>query len=104
MIGVPQSDPRIQIAQDLNTKIDRFFASGKTVREIPPGISSESVGSSMERQHARLRAERDKMAPTLRYLADEGYDVLQAADAMGACESRIRLIARENGIKFGAAK
>jgi hypothetical protein len=104
VIGSPLPDPRIRISRDLSTQIDRFFAAGKTVKEIPSSVSSESVGSSMERQHAKLRAERDKLAPTLRYLAEEGYDVMQAVAAMGACESRIRLIAKENGIKFGATK
>ena len=47
----------------------------------------------MAAYHAKLRAERDKEAPTLRYLAEQGYNVKHAAEAMGTGEKRVRLMA-----------
>ena len=55
----------------------------------------------MAAYHAKLRAERDKEAPTLRYLAEQGYSVKQAAEAIGTGEKRVRLMASENGISIG---
>jgi hypothetical protein len=102
VIGSPLPDPRIRISQDLSTQIDRFFAAGKLVEVVPIGVSGESIGGqSMAAHHAKLRADRDKEAPTLRYLAEQGYNVKQAAEAMGIGEKRVRLIASENGISIG---
>ena len=102
MIGSPLPDPRIRISQDLSSQIDRFFAAGKLVEVVPIGVSGESIGGqSMAAHHAKLRAERDKDAPTLRCLAEQGYNVKQAAEAMGIGEKRVRLIASENGISIG---
>ena len=102
MIGSPLPDPRIRISQDLSTQIDRFFAAGKLVEVVPIGVSGESIGGqSMAAHHAKLRADRDKEAPTLRYLAEQGYNVKQAAEAMGTGEKRVRLMASENGISIG---
>lgn len=102
MIGSFLPDPRIRISQDLSTQIDRFFAAGKLVEVVPIGVSGESIGGqSMAAHHAKLRAERDKEAPTLRYLAEQGYNVKQAAEAMGTGEKRVRLMASENGISIG---
>jgi hypothetical protein len=102
VIGSPLPDPRIRISQELNTQIDQFFAAGKLVEVVPIGVSGESIGGqSMAAHHAKLRAERDKDAPTLRRLAEQGYNVKQAAEAMGIGEKRVRLIASENGISIG---
>jgi hypothetical protein len=102
VIGSPLPDPRIRISQDLSTQIDRFFAAGKLVEVVPIGVSGESIGGqSMAAHHAKLRADRDKEAPTLRYLAEQGYNVKQAAEAMGTGEKRVRLMASENGISIG---
>ncbi|NBA95541.1 hypothetical protein [Pseudomonas sp. R5(2019)] len=97
----PLPDPRNQVLQDLNAKIDSFFASGKTASEIPAGVSGEGFGHGMDRHHAKLRAQRDKDAPTLKYLIEQGYGIKQAADAMGCDQKRVKLIARENGLTFG---
>lgn len=102
MIG-PQQDPRVGTIQRLSTQIDQFFAAGKSIVEVPPGVSGERLGGGMESRHAALRAARDKDAPTLRYLADQGYTVKQCAEAMGSDPKRLRLMARENGITFGGA-
>lgn len=102
MIGSPLPDPRIRISQDLSTQIDRFFAAGKVIEVVPIGVSGERVGGqTMAKHHAKLRNERDKDSLTLRHLAEQGYSVKEAAEAMGTCEKRVRLMASENGIAIG---
>lgn len=101
MIG-PQEDPRQISIERLSCQIDQFLAAGKLVEVVPIGVSGESIGGqSMAAHHAKLRAERDKDAPTLRCLAEQGYNVKQAAEAMGIGEKRVRLIASENSISIG---
>ncbi len=101
MIG-PQQDPRQLSIERLSSQIDQFFAAGKAIEVVPIGVSGERIGGqTMANHHAKLRTERDKHAPTLRYLADQGYSVKEAAEAMDTCEKRIRLIASENGIRIG---
>jgi hypothetical protein len=98
----PQQDPRQISIERLSCQIDQFFAAGKLVEVVPIGVSGESIGGqAMAAHHAKLRAERDKEAPTLRYLAEQGYNVKQAAEAMGTGEKRVRLMASENGISIG---
>lgn len=55
----------------------------------------------MAKHHAKLRTKRDKDSPTLRYLAEQGYSVKEAAEVMGTCEKRIKLMASESGIAIG---
>lgn len=100
MIG-QMEDPRTAVINELATKIDSFFAAGKTINQIAPGLSGEKIGMGVDRHHDKLRAERDKQAPTLKRLADQGCSIREAADAMSTCQKRIKLIARENGITFG---
>ena len=99
MIGVPMPDPRDEIIQSLNQKMDQFFGAGKTVQDIASGVSAEvsMFGSSHSN---KLRAERDKVAPKLKELAEAGTPVAQAAKECGMEAKRARLIARENGFKF----
>jgi len=98
----PQQDPRQLSIERLSSQIDQFFAAGKAVEVVPTGVSGKLIGGkSMATHHAKLRTERDKDAPTLRYLAEQGYSVREAAEAMGTCDKRIRLMARENGIAIG---
>lgn len=97
----PLPDPRQQLIATLGAQIDQFFAAGRTVKEVPPGASGEKLGLSMDRQHAKLRAQRDKEAPTLKYLINQGYDRKQCAEAMGCDQKRVGLIARENKLTFG---
>ncbi len=100
----PLLDQRQIIAQDLSAQIDRFFAAGKTAQQIDSGISGASCGIGMADRQAKLRAERDKLVPTLKYLADQGYTAKAAAEAMDCCQKRIKLMARENGITLGPAR
>lgn len=97
----PLPDPRQQLIASLGDQIDQFFAAGRTVMEIPPGASSPKLGLSLDRQQAKLRAQRDNEAPTLKYLIDQGYDRKQCAEAMGCDPKRISLMARENKLTFG---
>jgi hypothetical protein len=100
MIG-QMEDPRTAVISDLSAKVDRFLAAGKIINEIAPGVSGEKIGMGLDSHHEKLRAERDKQAPTLQRLADQGCSIREAADAMNTCQKRIKLIARENGITFG---
>lgn len=101
-IGHPLQDPCTVVISKLSAQLDSFFAAGKLVELVPIGVSGESIGGqSMAAHHAKLRTERDKEAPTLRYLAKQGYNVKQAAEAMGTGEKRVRLMATENGISIG---
>jgi hypothetical protein len=59
MIG-QMEDPRTAVINDLSAKIDSFFAAGKTINEIPSGVSGEKIGMGLDRHHEKLRAERDK--------------------------------------------
>lgn len=100
-IGQPLPDPRTAVINDLSAQIDSFFAAGRTVQVIATGISGERTGGqAMATHHDKLRAERDKIAPTVQYLADEGKTVREAAEALGTDQKRVKLIARENCIKF----
>jgi hypothetical protein len=100
-IGQPLPDPRTAVINDLSAQIDSFFAAGRTVRVIESGVSGERTGGqSMATHHDRMRAERDKLAPTVQYLASEGKSIKEAAEALATVPKRVKLIARENGIKF----
>lgn len=100
-IGQPIPDPRTAVINNLSAQIDSFFAAGRTVSVIESGVSGErSMGVSMKTHHDKLRAERDKIAPTVQYLANEGKTLREAAEALGTDQKRVKLIARENGIKF----
>jgi hypothetical protein len=92
-------NPRDSIIDDLNQKLEEFFGAGKTVQEIASGISAEV--SMFGTSHSnKLRAERDKIAPRLKELAEAGTPVAKAAKDCGMEAKRARLIARENGFKF----
>ncbi len=99
MIGVPMPNPRDSIIEDLNKKMEQFFGSGKTVQEIPSGVSAEV--SMFGTSHTnKLRSIRNRFAPQLKKLADEGMSLNKAAETVGLDHKRARLIARENGFKF----
>ena len=100
MIGVPMPNPRDSIIEDLNRQMDQFFGSGKAVMEIPPGVSGEKELTFGTNHGKKLRAERNKLAPTLKKLADNGMSLYQAAAEAGIDYKRARLIAQENGFSF----
>lgn len=100
MIGVPMPNPRDSIIEDLNQKLEQFFGSGKTVQQIARGVSADAPAFGTTTHGNKLRAERDKVAPKLKALADEGVPIAQAAKDCGMEAKRARLIARENKFKF----
>lgn len=98
----PQIHAGAQRQAELEAAKAAFFMSGRQVQVIAIGVSGDRIGTqTMATHHAKLRAQRDKEAPTLRYLSEQGYSVKEAAEAMGTCDKRIRLMASENGIRIG---
>lgn len=102
MIGVPMVNPRDSIIANLNQQLNQYFGAGHAVREIPSGASGEKLAGFGCAHSSKLRAERDKLAPRLKELAESGITVIEAAKQMGIETKRARLIARENSIKFQA--
>lgn len=100
MIGEPMPNPRDAIIQDLNQKMEQFFGSGKTIQQIERGVSAEAPFIGTTVHHNKLRAQRDKVAPQVRELAEAGKTVSQIAVAMNMHIKRVQLIGRENGFKF----
>jgi hypothetical protein len=100
MIGVPMPNPRDSIVANLNRQLEQYFGAGKPVQEIAPGVSGEKDGTFGSAHSNKLRAERDKIAPRLKELAEAGTSVAKAAKECGMEAKRARLIARENGFKF----
>ena len=100
MIGVPLPNPRDQLIDNLNQQLDAFFGAGNKVKQVDPGATGVRDAMFGTSHATRLRAERDKLAPKLKALADEGLTVIEAAKEMGMETKRARLIARENKILF----
>lgn len=100
MIGVPMPNPRDSMIEDLNQKLEHFFGAGRTVEEVEAGVSGDKLAGFGSAHSNKLRAERDKVAPSLKELAEAGTPVAKAARDCGMGAKRARLIARENGFKF----
>lgn len=100
MIGVPMPNPRDLIIDELNHHLDAFFGAGRTVQEVAQGVSGIKDGTYGGGHSSKLRAERDRLAPGLKVLAEAGTSINKAAAAMGIDHKRAKLIARENGFKF----
>ena len=100
MIGVPMPNPRDSIIEELNQRLDEFFGAGRTVQEVAQGVSGVKDGTYGGGHSSKLRAERDRLAPSLKVLAEAGTAINKAAAALGIDHKRARLIARENGFKF----
>lgn len=100
MIGVPMPNPKDAVIADLNRQMDAFFGAGKGVQEIAQGVTGVKDGTYGGGHSSRLRAERDRLAPSLKALAEAGTSINKAAAAIGIDHKRARLIARENGFKF----
>lgn len=98
-IGAPIPDPRLQVMAELNAAIDSFFAAGKQINEIPAGLSGE--GEPNNPHQRKQRAARQADAPMVRDLVAQGMNAYQVAEAMKTSHTRVRLIARENGINLG---
>lgn len=101
-VGHPLPDPRTAVIRNLSNQIDSFFAAGHRVQHIATGVSGDYCGPGMASHQQKLRAERDKLAPTVQYLFEQGRTMHQAAEAMGIATKRLKLIAKENGIRFPA--
>ncbi|WP_421560600.1 hypothetical protein [Pseudomonas sivasensis] len=100
MIGVPMPDPRQAVIADLHRQMDAFFGSGKKAQIIPSGVGANTPIISANAHQERLRAERDKLAPMLKALAETGITSSAAATQTRIRQKRIELIAKENGFKF----
>ena len=100
MIGVPMPNPKDAVIADLHRQMDAFFGAGKGVQEIAQGVTGVKGGTYGGGHSSRLRAERDRLAPGLKQLAESGMSINKAAAALGIDHKRARLIARENGFKF----
>ncbi|PWK30890.1 hypothetical protein [Pseudomonas sp. OV226] len=100
MIGVPMPHPRESIIETLNQQLEHYFGTGKSVQEVAPGVSGVKDNTFGTAHTNKLRAERDKIAPRLKELAEAGTPVAKAAKEYGMEAKRARLIARENGFKF----
>lgn len=100
MIGVPIPNPKDAVIADLNRQMDAYFGAGKGVQEIAQGVTGVKDGTYGGGHSSRLRAERDRLAPDLKQLAERGTSIKEAAAAIGIDHKRARLIARENGFKF----
>lgn len=98
-VGHPLPDPRLAVIHTLSAQIDSFFAAGNRVQHIPSGVSSDSAGVMASHQQ-KLRAERDKLAPTATYLSGQGMTMHDAAVAMGIATKRLKLIAKEHSLTF----
>lgn len=102
MIGVPMPNPRDSIIADLNQQMDRFFGSGGEVQQIASGVSAEMVGYSASSHQDRLKAERAKLAPGVKALADAGKTLAATAAELKMRPARVKLIAHENGFAFSS--
>lgn len=100
MIGEPMPNPRDSIIDNLNMQLEAFFGAGNRVQQVDPGATGVRDAMFGTSHAARLRAERDKLAPCLKELADNAFTVIEAAKVLVMETKRARLIARENSIMF----
>jgi hypothetical protein len=92
--------PRDSIIANLNQQLEQYFGAGRTVQEVEAGVSGDKLAGFGSAHSNKLRAERDKIAPRLKEMAEAGTPVAKAAKECGMEAKRARLIARENGFKF----
>lgn len=100
MIGEPMPDPRRSIIDELNQQTAAFFGAGKKAQQIATGVSGEKGGPIKSTRSEKLRAVRDKIAPRLKRLVDDGYSLHEACLEAGVDYKRARLIASENNFKL----
>ena len=70
MIGVPMPNPRDSIIDELNQHLDAFFGAGRTIQEVAQSVSGIKDGTYGGGHSSKLRAERDRLAPGLKQLAE----------------------------------
>ena len=100
MIGEPMPNPKDAVIADLNRQIDAFYGAGKKAQVIPSGAGVDGPFNGTTAHHERLRAQRDKLAPSVRAEAAKGFVASVAAKNLGMHIKRVTLIAQENGFKF----
>jgi len=93
-------NPRDQLIDNLNQQLDQFFGAGKQVQHVEPGVTGERELTFGTAHGRKLRAERDKLAPALKSLAENGATLYQAATEVGIDHKRAKLIARENDFTY----
>ncbi len=98
---VPLPDPRQRVIEDLSSQIDRFFAAGGQVAELATGASKDCRPAVMETRAQKLRAGRDRLAPSVRDMAAKGASAHAISKVLRTSDTRVRLIARENDITIG---
>jgi hypothetical protein len=69
------------------------------VQQIARGVSADAPAFGTT-THGNKRAERDKIAPKMKELAEAETPIAKAAKECGMEAKPARLIARENGFKF----
>ncbi|PMY44858.1 MULTISPECIES: hypothetical protein [Pseudomonas] len=100
MIGDPMPDPRAAIISDLEKSKEAFLAAGKTIQNIPSGHRALFSDGPVTGHQKAQRAERAKLAPALRELAESEHSLRAAANALKLKVERAQLIAKENNIIF----
>lgn len=102
MIGEPMPNPQYAIIQDLNQKMEQFLGSGKTIQQIERGVSADAPFLGTTSHHNKLRAQRDKLSPQVRELAEAGKTASEVSAALKIHIKRVQLIGRENGLSLSS--
>jgi hypothetical protein len=84
LIGIPQPNSRDSIINNLNRQLEAFFGAGNNVKQVDPGATGVREAMFGTTHAARLRAERDKLAPRLKAPVNKGLTVIEAAKERSA--------------------
>jgi len=98
MIGENVPDQHKQLAAQIASQVDAFFADGGFAQEIAQGVSAEAPMFGTTTHHEKLRARRTAMAPKVRALAGKGMSARDIGKEIGRDTRTVKLIASENGI------
>ncbi|WP_268797549.1 helix-turn-helix domain-containing protein [Pseudomonas huanghezhanensis] len=100
MIGEDIPDQHKQLAAQIASQIDAFFADGGFTQQIAPGVSAEAPMFGTTTHHEKLRARRTSKAPQVKALAEQGMPLRDIAKKIGRDTRTVKLIASENGIEI----
>jgi hypothetical protein len=100
MIGENVPDQHKQLAAQIASQVDAYFAAGGFTQEIAPGVSAEAPMLGTTTHHEKLRARRTALAPKVRALVDQGMTLRDIGNQIGRDIRTVKLIASENGIKI----
>ena len=92
--------PREILAAELEHYKAQFFATGKTIQNVPAGHSGVHSVRHASGHHKTQQVVRTKLARALREHADAGRTLKESARAMRMKIDKARQIAREDGIVF----